>query len=367
MLKPAEIDFAFLRGQSVGVDSIIQTPFGERLMVYCDYTASGRNLSFIERYLQDIQRQYANTHTEDDITGRSMSRLMEEAGRIIKDAVNAGPQGRIIPVGTGATAAIDKFQQLVGVALPPATWQLISRMFEEYPEGGDLEAWYRFIREHQPVVIVGPFEHHSNEVTWRQGLATVVTTGLNAEGQIDLDHLEEILTDPRYEGRLKIGSFSAASNVTGMLTPVNEIARILHRHGALACFDYAASAPYVKIDMNPPAGDTPGGHTPLEGGDPSLDAVFISPHKFLGGPGSTGVRRGDRRLRRPGGPRLHRRYRGTGKGGHPRGAADHEGRPRVHGQKCHHGGGDRGTGTGTHPEGDGQDGRQSPHRSPRQS
>jgi len=289
MLKPSDIDFAYLRDQSVGMDSVIRTPFGDRLMVYCDYTASGRNLSFIERYLQDIQRQYANTHTEDDITGRSMTRLMDEAERIIKEAVNAGPQGRIIPVGTGATAAIDKFQQLVGVAVPPATWQLISRMFEEHREGSDIEAWYRFIRERQPVIIVGPFEHHSNEVTWRQGLATVITTDLNAEGQIDLDHLEEILTDSRSEGRLMIGSFSAASNVTGMLTPVHEIARILHRHGALACFDYAACAPYVKIDMNPPVGETPAGNHTVEEGDPSLDAVFISPHKFLGGPGSTGV------------------------------------------------------------------------------
>ena len=281
MMGPSDIDFAFLRGQSVGTDSIIHTPFGERLMVYCDYTASGRNLTFIERYLQDLQRQYANTHTEDDITGRSMTRLLEEAGQTIKNAVNAGPHGRIIPVGTGATAAIDKFQQIIGVALPPATWHMLSRLQGEYLENDDLDAWYRVLHQRQPVVIVGPFEHHSNEVTWRQGLATVVTTGLTDDGQIDLENLDAILTDPRYEGRLRIGSFSAASNVTGMRTPVHEIARILHRHDALACFDYAASAPYVEIDMNPPAGD--------EGGDPSLDAIFISPHKFLGGPGSTGV------------------------------------------------------------------------------
>ncbi len=279
-MRRSDIDFSFLRGESVGIDSIIRTPFGERLMVYCDYTASGRNLSFIERYLQEIQRQYANTHTEDDITGRSMTRLMEEAEQTIKDSVNAGPDGRIIPIGTGATAAIDKFQQIIGVAIPPATWHLISRLHGEYLENDGLESWYRFINEQQPVVIIGPFEHHSNEVTWRQGLATVVTTRLTDDGQIDLEHLESILTDPRFEGRVRIGSFSAASNVTGMRTPVHEIARILHRHDALACFDYAASAPYVDIDMNPPPGDD---------GDPSLDAVFISPHKFLGGPGSTGV------------------------------------------------------------------------------
>ena len=113
--------FEFLRSEIVGIDSSFDTPFGRRLMVYCDYTASGRCLGFVERYLQSLQRVYANTHTEDDLTGRSMSRLLHEAEHAIKQAVNAGPDGRIVACGTGATGAIDKLQQILGVALPPAT------------------------------------------------------------------------------------------------------------------------------------------------------------------------------------------------------------------------------------------------------
>jgi len=143
----------------------------------------------------------------------------------------------------------------------------------------------------QPVVFVGPYEHHSNEVTWRQGLATVIEVRLAADGGIDLSHLEELLQDPAWQGRMRIGSFSAASNVTGMRSPVHKIAALLHRYDALACFDFAASAPYVEIDMNPAPG--------LHSGDASLDAVFISPHKFLGGPGSSGVLVFNERLYHP--------------------------------------------------------------------
>ena len=272
--------FGFLRRQIVGIDSSFETPFGRRLMVYCDYTASGRCLTFIERYLQTLQRVYANTHTEDDITGRSMSRLLHAAERMIKQAVNAGPQGRIVACGTGATGAIDKLQQILGVALPPATRQVLSDELRQFLGEERFEAFRRFQQSQQPVVFVGPYEHHSNEVTWRQGLATVVEVNLADDGGIDLEHLEALLRDPAYHGRLRVGSFSAASNVTGMRSDVHGIARLLHAHGAYACFDYAASAPYVEIDMNPPRDGS---------GDASIDAVFLSPHKFLGGPGSSGV------------------------------------------------------------------------------
>jgi selenocysteine lyase/cysteine desulfurase len=281
MNTTCKLDFEFLRSQVIGADAPMTTPFGERLMVYADYTASGRCLDLVEKYLQNIQRNYANTHTEDDISGRSMTHLLEQAEHSIKQSVNAGPDGRIISVGSGATGAIDKLQQIVGVALPPATRLNLTRMMEG-ALGDEADARFsRYIREHQPVVFVGPYEHHSNEISWREGLATVVEVRLDAGGGIDLGHLEALLQDPAYQGRMRIGSFSAASNVTGMRTPVHEIAALLHAHGAIACFDYAASAPYVKIDMNPPPGKY--------GGDASLDAVFISPHKFLGGPGSTGV------------------------------------------------------------------------------
>jgi selenocysteine lyase/cysteine desulfurase len=274
-------NFDFLRRQIVGIDSSFDTPFGRRLMVYCDYTASGRCLIFVERYLQTLQRSYANTHTEDDITGRSMSRLLHEAEAMIKRSVNAGAQGRIIACGTGATGAIDKLQQILGVSLAPATRRVVGDELRQFLGDERFEEFRAFQQAHQPVVFVGPYEHHSNEVTWRQGLATVVEVNLAPDGGVDLGHLEALLQEPQYQGRLRIGSFSAASNVTGMRSPVRDIARLLHRHDAYACFDYAASAPYVEIDMNPPRDP--------DAGDPSIDAVFLSPHKFLGGPGSSGV------------------------------------------------------------------------------
>jgi selenocysteine lyase/cysteine desulfurase len=273
--------FDFLRRQIVGIDSAFDTPFGRRPMVYCDYTASGRCLVFVERYLQTLQRSYANTHTEDDVTGRSMSRLLHEAEALIKRAVNAGPGGRIVACGTGATGAIDKLQQILGVSLAPATRKVLGDELRQFLGDEKFDAFRSFQQSHQPVVFVGPYEHHSNEVTWRQGLATVVEVNLAADGGVDLAHLEHLLQQPEYQGRLRIGSFSAASNVTGMRSPVQEIARLLHRYDAYACFDYAASAPYVEIDMNPPRD--------ADRGDATIDAVFLSPHKFLGGPGSSGV------------------------------------------------------------------------------
>jgi selenocysteine lyase/cysteine desulfurase len=149
-----------------------------------------------------------------------------------------------------------------------------------------VEGFHAYCREHQPVVFVGPFEHHSNEISWRESLATVVEVALADDGGIDLADLQRLLCDPAYLGRLRIGSFSAASNVTGMRSPVLEIAELLHRHDALAFFDYAASAPYVDIDMNPVVDDAIDGHGASHR---YLDAIFVSPHKFLGGPGSSGL------------------------------------------------------------------------------
>ncbi len=280
-MEATQLDFSFLRGQIVGIDAFFRTPYGERLMTYCDYTASGRGLAFVENYLMHVQRTYANTHTEDDVSGRSMTRLLQRAEETIKEGVNAGPHGKLIAVGAGSTGAIDKFQQILGVQIPPATMALIKEILVTEKGGKALADLEEALERRRPVVFVGPYEHHSNEVTWRQGLAEVVTVGLAPDGRLDLAHLERLLGDPAWDGRLKIGSFSAASNVTGIRTPVHEAARLLHARGALAAFDYAACAPYVEIDMNPPPGPS--------GGDPSLDAVFISPHKFLGGPGSSGI------------------------------------------------------------------------------
>lgn len=281
MHTSSHLSLDYLRSQMVGADASINTPFGQRMMVYADYTASGRCLGMVERYLQNLQRVYANSHTEDDISGRSMTHLLQEAEAAIKRSVNAGEQGRIVPVGNGATGAIDKFQQIIGVMIPPATRENLQLLLDRFAGQDQRKAFETFLAQHQPVVFLGPYEHHSNEISWRQGLATVIEVSLDQEGGIDLAELERLLQDPAYQDRTRIGSFSAASNVTGLRTPVHEIAVLLHRYDAIACFDFAASAPYVEIDMNP----TPGKYD----GNASLDAIFISPHKFLGGPGSSGV------------------------------------------------------------------------------
>ena len=281
MTQNTPLEFDYLRRELIGADAPIQTPYGERLMMYADYTASGRCLCFVENYLRQLQRIYANSHTEDDISGRSMTQLLREAEASIKRSVNAGESGRIICAGNGATGAIDKLQQIIGVSLPPVTRRHLGTLLSNSLGLDQLDIFKRYLRENQPIVFVGPYEHHSNEISWRENLATVVPVQLDQQGGIDLKHLEELLQNPAYKGRKRIGSFSAASNVTGIKSPVHEIAALLHRHDAIACFDFAASAPYVQIDMNPPADEYEG--------DASLDAIFISPHKFLGGPGSSGV------------------------------------------------------------------------------
>ena len=246
-----KLDPVTLRQQIIGVDARFETPFGKRMMVYADYTASGRSLHFIEDYLKQLQKLYANSHTEDDTSGRVTTQLLHQAERIIKRAVNAGPDGRVIACGAGATAAIDRMQQLVGVKLPAASRMMVNTLLEGFLGSDRTEAFQAYCRKNQPVVFVGPYEHHSNEISWREGLATVVEVKMAEDGGIDLEHLESLLTEPAYQGRLRIGSFSAASNVTGMRSPVNAIARLFHRYDALAVFDYAACAAYVAIDLNP--------------------------------------------------------------------------------------------------------------------
>lgn len=273
--------FADLREQIVGMDTWIDTPYGRKLMLYADYTASGRCLRSVEKEIRALQSSYANTHTEDDFTGREMSRQFHDALNTIKAAVRADDDYSVIACGSGATAAIEKLQQLLGVFLPPAT---AAQMFDPPPGILDrlcFSRWQKRLNETRPVVFVGPYEHHSNEISWRQSLAEVVPVNLADDGSICLEHLEQLLKAPAYQSRLRIGSFSAASNVTGMKSQPNEIACLLHRYDALACFDYAASGPYVQIEMNPEDGRYEG--------DGYLDAIYLSPHKFLGGPGSSGL------------------------------------------------------------------------------
>ncbi|NVM18749.1 MAG: aminotransferase class V-fold PLP-dependent enzyme [Candidatus Lokiarchaeota archaeon] len=263
-----------VRNAIIGKNFFFETPYGKRLLTYTDYAASGRSLKFIEQFLIKIQREYANTHTEDDITGRHMTQILQQAETIIKKAFNAEKNCRIIATGTGATGAISKFQEIIGIRLPPATKELLRTLLDKSAKDDFLDQ--EKINRLKPVVFIGPYEHHSNDIMWREAIAEVVSIKLTPDGYIDLKDLEHQVSDVRYKNRLKIGSFSAASNVTGLKSPVYEISRILHKHGCIVCFDFAASAPYVKIDMN-------------KDPDTYFDAIFISPHKFVGGPGSSGI------------------------------------------------------------------------------
>ena len=257
--------FERVRADLLDLGACVTTPYGLRRVTYADHIASGRHLRSVEKALSEaVLPLYANTHTEDSALGAHTTQLTHEAAEYVKRCLGAGPEYKLLFPGTGATGALKRLQEILGVSVSP---QHRERLLAVLPD-----------RE-RVVVFVGPYEHHSNDVTWRESLAEVVPVPLDDDGLIDLAALERAVSDPRYAERPKVGSFSAASNVTGLVTDVRAVARILHRHGAVAVFDFAASAPYVRIDVGPTS----------PGADDHLDAVVLSPHKFLGGPGSPGL------------------------------------------------------------------------------
>lgn len=248
------------RENIVGRNQKFRTPYGEQRIVYADWTASGRLYAPIERtMLHTIGPFVGNTHSESNVTGTSMTQAYHRAHAIIKKHVNAGPGDCLLNVGFGMTAAINKLQRILGLKVPEQFEKVLS-----------------IPKEQRPIVFVTHMEHHSNHTTWCETIAEVVVLKQTDEGLVDLEDLEDLLK--KYKSRkLKIGSFTACSNVTGIETPYHAMARMMHEHGGLCFVDFAASAPYTQINMHPV--------DPKE----KLDAITFSPHKFLGGPGTSGV------------------------------------------------------------------------------
>lgn len=255
-----ELSFLAYRQGVIGIDHEFETPYGRKKILYADWTASGRMYEPLERRMrEDIFPLVGNTHTQTSVTGSSMTQAYHHAVKTIKSHVNAGEQDVLISSDSGMTGVVNKFQRILGLRLNERFKHQI-----EIPES------------ERPIIFVTHMEHHSNQTSWLETIADVEVIQPDEEGLVDLNYFKYLL-EIYADRKLKIAAVTSCSNVTGIITPYYEIAEIIHQAGGLCFVDFACSAPYIKIDMHP---EQKGQH---------LDAIYFSPHKFLGGPGATGI------------------------------------------------------------------------------
>ncbi|MDP2089518.1 MAG: aminotransferase class V-fold PLP-dependent enzyme [Flavobacteriaceae bacterium] len=258
-LTPSEEYFKPFRENIIGIDQTFQSPFGEKKIIYTDWTASGRLYRPIEeKMLEEFGPFVANTHTETSITGAAMTLAYHKAREIIKKHVNANKNDVLITYGTGMTGVVNKFQRILGLKIAE-----------------NLQPFTQVPPELKPLVFISHMEHHSNQTSWLETIADVIIIPCQESGLICLESFEKLVKENQ-DRPIKIASITACSNVTGIKTEYHQIAKIIHQYNGVCFVDFACSAPYVSIDMHPDD-------------DRYLDAIFFSPHKFLGGPGTSGV------------------------------------------------------------------------------
>lgn len=270
-MQDLEKYFSQFRKNIVGTDAEINTPYGRKNLVYADWIASGRLYRPVEkRLLDEIGPMVGNTHSESSATGLAMTNAYRQAQKIIKRHVNANEDDLLLFTGAGMTSAVAKLQRFLGLKIPEQAkkYCAVAR--------GQLYNCKNVLGNARPVVFLTHIEHHSNHTSWLETIADVVVLEPDRDMRVNPDTLRKEII--KFSDRpMLIGSFSACSNVTGYIPPYHELAQIMHEHNGYCFVDFAASAPYVDIDMHP-------GNRMQQ-----LDAIFFSPHKFLGGPGSAGV------------------------------------------------------------------------------
>lgn len=254
-----ENHFSKFRENMIGYNQEILTPYGSKNLIYADWIASGRLYQPIEDFLtNEIGPYVANTHTNTTTTGCAMTLAYKKARNIIKDHVNATEDDVLISSSSGMTGVVNKLQRILGY-----------RIHESYREHISVED--------KPLIILSHMEHHSNQTSWLETIADVVVIDPCTQGLFCLNNLRNLLEKNKHRKEI-IAAVTSCSNVTGIFTPYHDIAEIIHEYGGRCFVDFAASAPYIDIDMHP--SDNPNGY---------LDAIYFSPHKFLGGPGTTGI------------------------------------------------------------------------------